>query len=98
MDYDEAFFDLVQRGAARSAVPFVTHIIETVLDGQTPTSVLDVGCGPGAGWPSGDATASGRWWVSTAITSPARSWPSPQTISGRWTFASRSTWDAASIW
>lgn len=48
MDYDEAFFDLVQRGAARSAVPFLTHIIETVLDGQTPTSVLDVGCGPGA--------------------------------------------------
>ncbi|MGA8331825.1 MAG: methyltransferase domain-containing protein [Mycobacterium sp.] len=45
--YDVEFFDNVTGSAGKSASPFLASVVHVALDGTPPTSVLDVGCGPG---------------------------------------------------
>lgn len=45
--YDVQFFDGVIGSAGKSAAPFLDSVIDVALGGRLPTSVLDVGCGPG---------------------------------------------------
>jgi SAM-dependent methyltransferase len=45
--YDGEFFNHVKGSAGRSASPFLNSVVQVAFDGASPTSVLDVGCGPG---------------------------------------------------
>lgn len=45
--YDVDFFDGVLGSAGKSASPFLDSVLNVALGGKIPTSVLDVGCGPG---------------------------------------------------
>jgi SAM-dependent methyltransferase len=45
--YDVEFFDGVIGSAGRSASPFLDSVVNVALGGKIPTSVMDVGCGPG---------------------------------------------------
>jgi SAM-dependent methyltransferase len=45
--YDVEFFDGVLGSAGKSAAPFLDSVVRVALGGRLPTSVLDVGCGPG---------------------------------------------------
>jgi SAM-dependent methyltransferase len=45
--YTVEFFDNVTGSAGKSASPFLASVVQVALAGTPPTSVLDVGCGPG---------------------------------------------------